>query len=182
MRHGKVLRRLVPEGRRSDLNRLGTDMIRAISDMHSCFLRYAGKQCTAKRCSEIYHQRTWYQLINAGFTTADVELYLSWIHYKNMGRKDKYKRTFNIAYMFGDVQRFEAEFNEAKAWHRNQIKPTAKERALRELRPVVEESVTTAPIESIGVVVSRVMSKIKTSQPQGDERRIVRERSTKEKD
>lgn len=142
-------------------------MIKQIAAMHGILLHYSGY--TASR-SKFFHERTWYQLAKAGFTVEDVGLYTSWIADQNKGREEKYKRKFSIPKMFGDLKKFEAELNEARAWQRNIVKPTAKEVALRELRPVVSE-VAKDSAQSVRDVVGRVMQKI-TKKQRTDERRI----------
>lgn len=141
--------------------------------MHTIFLKYAGKKCTDKNGSYIYHERTWYQVANAGFMPEDVELYLRWISDQNLSREEKYKRKFNIRKMFSSIESFEAELSEAKAWHRNLVhKPTPKESALRELRPIVAEVIKDSARPAKDIVTELIQKNLKAFRP--DERRIGR--------
>lgn len=134
-------------------------MIKQIAAMHSLFLEYSGGYTASK--SKFFHERTWYQLAKAGYNAVDdVDLYLRWVTAQNNGREEKYRRKFSIPKMFGDLNKFEAELNEARAWQRNIVKPTAKEVALRELRPVVSE-VTKDTAQPVGSIIQKVLTTLR---------------------
>lgn len=143
-------------------------MRKQIEAIHSEFLLFAGKTGTR---SKFFHERTWYALLKAGFTHSDVDIYLRWIASQNKEREEKYQRKFSIPKMFGDVRKFEAELNEARAWHRNIVAPpTNKELTLQSLRPLVCEEVATDTAQPVASIISRIMQRI-----QKDERQLFKD-------
>lgn len=125
--------------------------------MHRAFEAASGLQR-----NYLVHERTWYALARMGYSLEDVTIFLRWIAHVNSGREPKYRRQFSIHRMFGDHSRFDEDLIEAKAWVRNKRRePTPKERALQDLRPVVDlelEEAKRGPARSAGEILRQILS------------------------
>ena len=85
-------------------------------------------------------ERDLYEYVQAGFTPKDMEEVVIWILRENKKASEpRYRKSLAPIKLFADLRLFDSYVTEARAENRNHKPPSAKERALRDLRPQMVE-------------------------------------------
>lgn len=112
-----------------------TDTNAIISDCHTVYCRLSGMQP-----NQMVWEHYWLTFIQTGYTRDDLEAVLIWLIRENKRFEKRYQRSMNLHKLISDLCVFDSMLCEAKASNRNFKPLTAKERALRDLRPGASET------------------------------------------
>lgn len=115
------------------------DPIDQINDLDHLYTSLTGFQFKVRGvCSP--HQEGWFRFIKAGFTAADLTLTVRWIQRRiKEGKRDIGALRWST--LIGSIDRFDEEWAMAKSESRNtKPSPTPKEKAVSQLRPVIEQT------------------------------------------
>jgi len=124
------------EPNRNNINSIMTsDSNSIIAEVHRVFCSLTGTSPNLR-----LWERDFFEFVQAGFTAADMEQVLIWIMRENKKASDpRYRKSTSLMKLIGDLRFFDAHLCEARAANRNRQPPTAKTRALNELRPLMGE-------------------------------------------
>lgn len=130
--------------------------VETVAAMHAAFNRVSGSESRPWA-----YDRFWFELARHGYSADDVEIFCLWVKNVNKDREPRYRRSFHIPRMFGDLAEFDADLSLARAWYRNRgEKFTPKEKVLEQLRPTVDPELAKArlkPARSAEEVLGRIL-------------------------
>jgi len=130
-----------------------------ITDMHGIFVKRTGLEPKL-----LFAERIWFDLVKAGYTAHDVDVFLQWVIFNNSQQEEKYQRLLTPRRLFANNDEFDGELQLARAWHRNRRLPlSAREQALQDLRPSVDPELEKArlnPARSAEEVSQEVIQKM----------------------
>lgn len=84
-------------------------------------------------------ERTWQEYFHAGFTEDHLRLVVTWIEHERKRKRIEYSMRFSL--LIQQLDKFEELLAEAQKW-RPPKPETNKQKAVKQLRPVVNEEVT----------------------------------------
>jgi len=112
-----------------------TDPQPIIAEVHRIYSSLTGTSTNLR-----LWERDLFDFVQAGFTPQDMEQVLIWIMRENKKASEpRYQKSTSLLKLIGDLRFFDSYLAEAKASNRNHKPLSAKERALRELRPAMSE-------------------------------------------
>lgn len=111
-----------------------------ISDLHSLYCRLTGMHISLAFDREHF----WFLWLKQGFTGADLELVVKMI-WRKIPKGERRIESLKFRNLIEQLDRFEEDLAVARAEHRNsKPPPSARERAVSQLRPNVTETVSSA--------------------------------------
>lgn len=135
----------------------------SVAAMHAAY-----NKVTKAEARPWIYDRFWFELHRHGYNAVDIEVFCLWVLHENSQREQQYRRRFHIPRMFGDLAEFDADLSLARAWYHNRRPaPTPREKALQQLRPVVDPEMEKArlrPAQSAGEVLRRILQRPQSSQ------------------
>jgi len=96
-----------------------------------------------------------FEYVRAGFTADDMRIVVQFI--MNENKRNHFQYSLRLGVLLRDLERFNDLLQEAKVKERNRRpKPTPKEKALSQLRPIIGENLTATGASSVQDIIKKI--------------------------
>lgn len=128
-----------------------------IEQLHATYCRLTGFKISLAYDRE----RDWFQFGKVGFTQDDLKLVLAYLK-RGIWMKKRNPGCLKFDNLIRQLDWFEMELAEAKAYYRNNRPRTAREEVVESLRPTVCESVLSVNCRPAKVVIGKLIEQMRS--------------------